>query len=195
MESVPDDQVILVSTEDGTKVSVSKQALRLSGFLTNLLECYEANTDLLVPDISGEMLKSLCEFLDHYKSDDPRVVVKPLREKDIKSAYGEWEAEFVAPFTENRDKIKKLMEIADTIDCKPLLELCASAVALHIQELPVSEMLEYLGLKENLTEDEHKKLIEEFNEKRAAEIEMIKQKDIETNAINTQLEDEDEFKI
>lgn len=169
MESSSDKKVTLVSIDDGAKVQVSKKSMRLSGFLTNLVETYGDEEEILVPDIHGDMLNNVREFLEHYRDEDPKVVSKPLLEYNIKNTYGEWEEHFIVPFLADRSSIMGLLKIADTLDCKSLLELAASAVAIHIKDLDTKEMMEYLEMKEDLTEEEHKKLIDTLSERRHQE--------------------------
>lgn len=170
--------VTLVALKDGTKVDIDPKSARHSGLIKNLLEEYKDEKEIQIPEVNGGVLKSICKFLEHYNETDPVDVPKPLPKYDIKETYGEWDDEFIAQFKEKAD-IWELMEAANYIDCKPLLELAASKVAIQIKDYSGKEILDYFGLEEDMTDEDVKKMEEEFEKKREAERESERQKELE----------------
>lgn len=177
----------LVSLVDGIKVDIDIRGARLAGLIKNLLEEYQNEQELQIPEVSGDDLKHIAEFLEHYKESDPVEVPKPLPKYDIAETYGEWDAKFISKFIDKAN-LWKLMEAANYLDCKPLLELAASHVACTIKDLSGKEMLDYFGLEEDMTEEEVKKMEEDFLKEREAEREKERLKEIELQKEEKELE-------
>jgi hypothetical protein len=156
----------LISSKDNTKIQIFKQSARLSGLLKNILEEYNEDNgdeDITIPEIEGQYLIPLAEFLNHYRDFNPRTVPKPLEKYDIADLYGVWEEEYITKIIQKGKKnIWGLMEAANFFDCKDLLELSASKVACTIKNLSGHEMLEYFELQEDMTEEDVIKMEDDF---------------------------------
>jgi hypothetical protein len=152
----------LISGKDQTKVEIFRSSARLSGLLKNILEEYSEEKELSIPEIDGEYLKHIADFLNHYKDSNPKEVQKPLEKYDIASLYGEWEDNFISQFSKDKKYMWGLMEAANFLDCKALLELSASKIACSIQKLSGEEMLEYFELDEDMTDEDVRKMEEDF---------------------------------
>jgi S-phase kinase-associated protein 1 len=161
--------ISLVALKDGTKIDIDKHCVRHSTLLKNLVEEYKDDNEVSIPELDGSTLKYICEYLSHYKEEDPKDVKKPLEKYDIKEMYGEWEDTFIKKFEGDKSALWKLLEGANYIDCKSLLELGCSKVAVQIKDFNGKEMCDYFGLEEDLTEEEAQKFIEEYEKKIEAE--------------------------
>jgi hypothetical protein len=157
--------ISLVALKDGTKVEIDKACVRHSTLLKNLVEEYKDDNEVSIPELDGSTLKHICEYLAHYKETDPIDVKKPLEKYDIKEMYGEWEDTYIKQFENDKAALWKLLEGANYIDCKNLLELGCSKVAVQIKDYSGKEMCDYFGLEEDLTEEEAQKFIEEYEKK------------------------------
>ena len=151
--SLSNNTVTLIAIKDNTKVEVSTKSARHAGLLKNLLEEYKDEKELSIPEVDGENLKYIAAFLNNYKDTDPVEVSKPLDKYDIAETYGKWDDEFISQFTEKKP-LWDLMEAANYLDCKPLLELAASRVACMIKDLTGHEMLAYFELEEDMTDED-----------------------------------------
>jgi S-phase kinase-associated protein 1 len=167
--------VTLVALKDGSKVEIDKKSIRLSGLLKNLLEEYKDDNEISIPEIDGDILKKIVIFLEHYKDKNPVEVPKPLPKYDIRETYGEWDDNYLTEHLNQRELLLKTLEAANYIDCKSLLELICSKIAIHIKDLPGKEICDYLGLEEDLTDEEAKKIIVEFEKEKEIENEKIKE--------------------
>jgi hypothetical protein len=63
----------------------------------------------------------------------------------------------------------ELLEAANYLDIKPLLDLATAKVALKIKDLNGTEILDYFNLEEDLTEEEARIMEEEFEKKQRDE--------------------------
>lgn len=167
-------KITLIASKDGTKVEVDPKGIRLSTFLKNLVEEYSTDTEFQIPEITGSMLTHIGIFLNHYVDEDPIVVPKPLPVYDIAETYGKWEDEFINTFTSDKRHLWELMEAANYLDCRPLLELSASKSACMIKDMNGQEMLNYFELKEDMTDEDIKKMEEEYEKERQAEKDLQK---------------------
>jgi hypothetical protein len=165
--------VTLVAIKDGSKVEIDRKSIRLSGLLKNLQEEYKDENEICIPEIEGEILKKIVIYLDNYKDKNPAEVAKPLPKYNIKETYGEWDNNYLNEHLADRDTLLKTLEAANYIDCKSLLELICSKIAIHIKNLPGKEICDYLGLEEDLTEEDAQKVITDFEKQKEEERQQI----------------------
>jgi S-phase kinase-associated protein 1 len=161
--------VTIVAIKDGTKIELDRKCVRLSGLLKNLEEEYKEDNEMPIPEIDGDVLKKIVVYLEHYKDEDPKDVPKPLVKYDIKETYCEWDEEYISEFSSDKAFMFRLMEAANYLDCRFLLELACSKVAVMIKDYSGKQMCEYFGLEEDLTEEQAKKFIEDFEKQREDE--------------------------
>jgi S-phase kinase-associated protein 1 len=165
--------VTLVALKDGAKVELERNSIRLSGLLKTLQEEYKDENEISIPEIDGEILKKIAIYLNKYKDKNPAEVAKPLPKYDIKETYGEWDNNYLNEHLAERDTLLKTLEGANYIDCKSLLELICSKIAIYIKDLPGKEICDYLGLEEDLTEEDAQKVIAEFEKQKEEEKQQI----------------------
>ncbi len=171
------DQIItLKSVVDGTLVKIDKISLRHCKLIHDILqdfgdsEEFDAPND---PNMTGENLKHIAEFAMHYRDSDPVAVPKPLKQYNISKTYGEWEQNFISKFlkteTDDPSAIFSLIAAADCIQCDALVELGASHLACVIKDLSGKQWLDYFGLQEDMTDDDVKKMHEDYTKKKQEE--------------------------
>ncbi len=137
---------------------LNKKSLRHSNLLKNIYEeFYPTDKLIILSEIPIDILTHIIEFLNYYSDCEPIEVKKPLPIFDISKTYGEWPELFMNKLSDN--KLLLLLKAADYIDCKALIELTSSKIACIISELNGNEMMEYFGLKEDITD------IDEFDGK------------------------------
>ncbi len=161
--------ITIVSIKDGTKIELDKKCVRLSGLLKNLAEEYNDDNEMPIPDIDGDVLKKIAVYLEHYKDEDPKDVPKPLVKYDIKETYGEWDETYISEFSNDKAFLFRLMEASNYLDCRSLLELSCSKVAVLIKDYSGKQMVEYFGLEEDMNEEQAKKFIEDFEKQKEEE--------------------------
>jgi hypothetical protein len=149
---------ISLISNDGTTVTIEKSSTRLS----TLLQASEEPV-ISLPEVDGTTLNYICEYLTHYKDINPQEVHKPLEHYDIGALYGEWDYNFMQQF-ENKGEIWKLLEAAEFMGCESLMSLATSVVAIQIKDYSGHELCEYFGLEEDLTEQEAKQYVEEYEQ-------------------------------
>lgn len=154
---------ILVSVKDGTKVELNINSFRLSGLLKTLVEEYQDDSEIQVPEIRGELLLKIALFLNHYDNKNPKNVLKPLLSNDISEIYGKWEDQFISQFIcQDKNVIFELMQAANILDCQSLLDLACSKVAVTIKDLDGQGLLKYFNLKEDMTNSDIQKMDEDL---------------------------------
>jgi S-phase kinase-associated protein 1 len=192
--------VTIVAIKDGTKIDIDRKCVRLSGLLKNLSEEYKDDNEMPIPEIDGDVLKKIAGYLEHYKDEDPKDVPKPLVKYDIKETYGEWDENYISEFANDKAFMFRLMEAANYLDCRSLLELACSKVAVLIKDYSGKDMCEYFGLEEDLTEDQAKKFIEDFEKQKEEErqkkadeyMKKMEEKDGKDDSDEEESEDDDE---
>jgi hypothetical protein len=179
-------QLNLVCLVDNKRISIDERSTRLSNFLNNLKEEYQ-DSDLLVPEIPGEYMEYIADFLNTYKDHEPVNVQKPLKKFSISESYGKWDEDYISKF--NKQTLFNLMSHAHFIDCQSLIELASSQVAVMIKDLTETEIQEFFGLENDLTDEEAKRMQEEFEKEKEEEIRLQREKALLEKA-NIQYKDE-----
>jgi hypothetical protein len=118
-------------------------------------------------------LKSICEYLSNYKDTDPAIVKKPMQKYDIKEMFGDWEDNFMKAFEQDREKMFRLLEGANYVNCERLLDLATGKVAVWIKDFSGKEICDYFGLPEDLTDEERQAMVD----KREKELEEEREKE------------------
>ena len=115
---------------DCKRVVVNTSALKLSRYLTTLLERDPTLTEIQLNCHHPELMK-IAEYLRrHDPAAEPLVLPftppKPLRSANYRNSVPEWEFQFVHM---PKKDVLKLLEIAEHLDIEPLVQLLCGAVA------------------------------------------------------------------
>lgn len=161
MEIALNDILTLISQLDGTEVKIDKRSARLSTLLKNLQDDYQENV-IRVAEVPGIYLSYIAEYLNHYKETDPPKVKKPLARYDIELMYGRWEDEFITKFIKDKTVLWELMNHANFMECDSLMDLASAKISVMIKDFSPKEILDYFGMKEDLTPEEARQMHNDF---------------------------------
>jgi len=162
----------------------SKSAQR-SGLILDLIEMYK-ETELEINEVSGETLKEIILYLEHYKESEPQKIYKPINtEKQLSDVTDKWDVDFIER-NKDLEKIKNLIIASEYLRITPLHELVCCHVACILKDLEIDEIQKKFGITEDITEEEMKKMEEEsiLEQKREKEEELKKRKEEEELLIN-----------
>lgn len=84
-----------------------------------------------MPNVKSTPLRKIIEFSEHYKSNDPPEIEKPLSKNSLKDLVDPWDEQFIN--LPNQEELLELLLAANYLDIKSLIELCCAKVATMIK--------------------------------------------------------------
>ena len=153
------NEKVKVQTEDGKIVELSKKAAQRSQLLKSLLVNYQEYSILNLNKVTGESFEKIKEYLEHYETEEPKEIQRPLKSLDFKECVDEWDYNFIGK-EENIDTLKKLILDANFMNISGLINLLSAKIASKIKRINTPTIRKIFGIKE-LNEDEKKKFDED----------------------------------
>ena len=157
-------KTLTLTSSDGIKVTIDSKSAEKSGLLRGLIMDYSEDCDIPVPSITGEVLKKVIEWLIHWKDEEPKAIAKPLPSANLKDVTEEWNADFinVTELPTNYD----IINAANYMDIKPLLELSCARVASLMKNKTVEQIREFFNIPIDMTEEDQKKMEDEYRQEK-----------------------------
>lgn len=146
----------LLSSEN-IKVNIDSKSAERSNLLKGLIQDYTEDTDIPMPEIKADILKKCVEYLIHYKDLEPKEIPKPLPSPNLLDVTDEWDVNFIGI---DLDSVFDIINAANYLDIKSLLDLACSKIASTMKGKSAEEIRTIFNLENDLTEDE----IKEFEE-------------------------------
>lgn len=138
---------------DNVNCNISSESAQRSVLLKGLIQDYE-DSEIPMPDIRGDILKKVIEYLDHYKSTDPKEIQRPLPSNNLSDVTDEWDITFLNSI--DLDATFDLINAANYMDIKPLLDLSCAKIASLMKGKSAEEIRNMFSIECDLTEEELK---------------------------------------
>jgi S-phase kinase-associated protein 1 len=145
---------LILTSSDGIKVSIDEKSASRSTLVKGLLQDYQEEKDIPMPEVRGDVLKKVVEYLIHYKDSEPREIPKPLPSANLVENTDEWDANFINSI--DLDTTFDLINTANYMDIKPLLDLSCAKVASVMKNKTAEEIRNMFNIECDLTEEELK---------------------------------------
>ena len=125
-----------------------------SNLLKDLIQDYTADTDVPMPDIKGDILKKVVEYLVHYQETEPKEIPKPLPSANLLDVTDEWDVAYINSV--DLDSNFDIINAANYMDIKPLLDLSCAKIASLMKGKTAEEIRTMFNIECDLTEEELK---------------------------------------
>uniref|UniRef100_A0A914XQH1 Skp1-related protein n=1 Tax=Plectus sambesii TaxID=2011161 RepID=A0A914XQH1_9BILA len=171
--------MIQLCSNDDPPVSftVPRKAVELSKTIKTMLEDLEGfdmeQTPIPLPNVDGPTLELIVKWVEQHQ-DDPPPVEKPRVEDDDSDdsdadddqepevVIPEWDKKFLPTDDEQKNQLFKLLNAANYLEIKPLLDIGCKYVADKISGQTVEWVRDYLNMENDYTPEEEAKLKEEI---------------------------------
>lgn len=150
---------ISLTSSDNVKVIVEEKSAQRSNLLKGLIQDYDESSDIAMPDVRGDVLKKIVEYLVHYKDSEPKEIPKPLPSANLLDVTDEWDVTFINSI--DLDTNFDMIQAANYMDIKPLLDLSCAKIASLMKGRSADEIRTMFNIECDLTEEELKEY-EEF---------------------------------
>jgi len=147
------NKMLILNSSDNIKCQIDPQAALKSGLIKELIQDFEEN-EIPMPTIQGEILKKVIEYLDHYKTTEPKKIPHPRPSTNLSEVTDEWDITFLNLF--DLDATFDLVEAANYMDIKSLVELSCAKIASLLKEKPPGDLNMMFNIESDLSEEELK---------------------------------------
>ena len=147
-------KIITLTSSDGQKVTVDEKSSERSGLIKGLIQDYTEESDVPMPDIRGEVLKKVVEYLVHYQLTDPKEIPKPLPSGNLLDVTDEWDVTFINSI--DLDTTFDIINAANYMDIKQLLDLSCAKIASLMKGKTAEEIRTMFNIECDLSEEELK---------------------------------------
>lgn len=159
---------------DNTTFETNTQICSRSNFLKNLFEEYSQEKTIDLPDIKGPIMSLVLEWLNHHKTEEPKVPPTPLRVYDLVELVGQWEDDYMNKvYNNNYESIFAFLTAVNFLDIPALLDLGSAKVACLVKDLTPEEFGKLFKIEADCTDDDIKliedEVLKEREERREAE--------------------------
>ena len=145
---------LTLTSSDGQKIQIDNKSAERSGLLKGLLADYSEDTDIPMPDIRGDILKKVVEYLIQYKDKEPKELPKPLPSANLLDVTDEWDVTFINGV--DLDSTFDVINAANYMDVKALLDLSCAKIASLMKGKTAEEIRTMFNIECDLSEEELK---------------------------------------
>ena len=147
-------KIITMTSSDGQKITIDEKSAERSSLMKGLIQDYTENSDIPMPDIRGEVLKKVVEYLTHYNESDPKEIPKPLPSANLLDVTDEWDVTFINSV--DLDTTFDIINGANYMDIKPIQDLSCAKIASLMKGKTAEEIRQMFNIECDLTEEELK---------------------------------------
>ena len=147
-------KIITMTSSDGQKITIDEKSAERSSLMKGLIQDYTENSDIPMPDIRGEVLKKVVEYLTHYNESDPKEIPKPLPSANLLDVTDEWDVTFINSV--DLDTTFDIINGANYMDIKPLLDLSCAKIASLMKGKTAEGIRQLFNIECDLTKEELK---------------------------------------
>lgn len=161
-----DEKVIILVTNDKLRLEIDIVSAEKSKLLKEIIQEYHNENIIDIHEVDSKTVKNIITYLIHYKTSEPPIIQKPLKSAILKEVTDEWSANFIESFT--IDELYLIIEGAGYFQVESLLELacCRVATIFKSKQDNIEELRSIFNIEADMTEEERKKIEEEYREKR-----------------------------
>ncbi len=145
---------LILTSSDGIKVTIDEKSASRSVVIKGLLQDFQDERDIPMTDVRSDVLKKIVEYLIHYRDSEPREIPKPLPTANLQEVTDDWDVSFINGI--DLDSTFDLINAANFMDIKPLLDLCCAKVACVMKGKTAEEIRNMFNIECDLTEEELK---------------------------------------
>ncbi|XP_008788796.2 SKP1-like protein 4 [Phoenix dactylifera] len=143
-------KTVVLKSSDGEEFEVESVVAIQSEMIKNMIEDGCAESSVPLPNVVGSVLAKVVEYWNRHGSRK----ADGAAEGEAKELT-EWEKEFVKV---EKEELFELINAANFLSTKPLLDLCCQAVADTIKDMAVEDVRDYFGIESDFTPEEEAKI-------------------------------------
>ena len=151
---------VILRSMEGKDFKVSRGVARMSALVKNMLEGSDESEEINVPLplVKNDILERVISFCVQHEKSPMAEIDKPLKSSNMSEIVDEWDAKFI---DQPQDIIFELLNAANYMDIKSLLDLCCGKVASIMKDKTSDEICRTFNIVDDLSKEEKEKFREE----------------------------------
>ncbi|KAF1983462.1 S-phase kinase-associated protein 1A [Aulographum hederae CBS 113979] len=148
------ESTIMLTSSDGTDISVERQVAERSILIKNLLADLpgEATTEAIpIPNVNEPVLRKVIEWCDHHKKDPPASAEDDSDSRKKSTDIDEWDQKFMQV---DQEMLFEIILAANYLDIKALLDVGCKTVANMIKGKSPDEIRKTFNIQNDFTPEE-----------------------------------------
>jgi S-phase kinase-associated protein 1 len=147
---------IKLKSNDEKEFLISEKAVKRSKLVQGIIEDYEDNKIIPLPDVNGKILEKIVSYLNHYENSEPKKIQKPLKNYKMEEAFEKWDYDYFSDL--NMEEIIDLLNASNYMDIDSLFQLCKCRIAYEIIEKPIEEVKTTFKINNDLSNEENEEM-------------------------------------
>jgi len=137
---------IKLVSKDKKEFVIEKKYANISNLVKITLDQDPGAAEVPIPGVESAILDKVIEYMKHHKGQEPPIIPKPLRSKEMKQVCSDpWDATYIDKIGETRQELYDLILAANYMDIKSLLHLGCAKVASLIKGQPLEKIKDILS--------------------------------------------------
>jgi len=146
-------------SQEGELIEVEEEVAMKSTLIKNMIEDAGTEEDIPLPNVKTSVLKKVLEYCQHYKTENPPEIEKPLKSTNMADVVPEFDAKYID--LENLEEIFEIILAANYLDIKSLLDLSCAKIASLIKGKTPEEIRKTFNIQNDFTPEEENQIREE----------------------------------
>lgn len=155
------ERLVHLVSQEGEQFEVPLDVATMSELVKTMFDFEQPEDEVQeipLPNVKSSILSKVIDFLIQYKKDPMFEIEKPLKSSNINEVVQEWYADFV---NVDQEILFELINAANFMDIKPLLDLTCATIASMIKEKTPEEIRRHFNIEYDFTDEEEAKIREE----------------------------------
>ena len=144
--------IIKLKSSDGEIFEIKEKCFWRSTYYKVIKDISYPNEELPLKEVDSKNLSKIIEYLNHYENEDPKEILKPMPSPDLKQFLSEWDYNYI--ILPSLEEIVNLINAANYLNIKELVNLCSARLASEITNCPIEEAREKFGIVADMTQEE-----------------------------------------
>jgi S-phase kinase-associated protein 1 len=142
---------LTLKSQDGVTIEVKKDIAMHSELIQTMWSGDQTETEIPLPNVRGEILKKVVEFMEYHHENPMKEIEKPLKSANMRDVVLEWDATFVEV---DQEMLFELILAANYMDIKPLLDLTCAKVASMLKGKTPEQIRKQFNIVNDFSPDE-----------------------------------------
>ena len=142
---------ITIVSSDNVPFIVSSDVAKMSGLIESIFEESETDQSFPMLGVDSSELKKIIEFCEHCLVETMPEIPKPLQSNDFSTLVPAWFHNFA---NIDHTELFKIVEAANYMDIKPLVNLICAKIASMIKDKSIAEIRRTFSIEAVLTPEE-----------------------------------------
>ena len=151
------DEIIKIKANDGGKIEMSKKAAMKSSIIKGILEDYPDNDEIPLNNVNSTTFEKIKDYLVHYQDKEPQKIEIPLKSNVFKECVDDWDYGYLG---EDIDQIFDILNAANYLDIKPLMELASAKLGSKLKGLSSESIKKDFDIPP-LTQEEREQILKD----------------------------------